>query len=511
VSNKYFDTGSNAPRGEKEMTHRILSAEISHETNTFSILPTTLALYKERRYYRGEEVARALSGTRTEMGAHLDAAKKYGWKLVQPIAAGATPGGKTPAADWAHLSGAVIDACQEGSFDGVLLSLHGAMVTEDRDDAEGDLLRRLRDKLGSKIPIAISLDIHANVSDVMASLANIVIAYRTYPHIDQYERGMEAADLLQRAMDGEIQPRSLVWRAPVLEGLDYGRSQGGPMSRILARADQLRQENPGILAITVCAGFVWGDIPDAGPSVTITADGDASRFQGVAEELVKDIWETRREITVPLYTLREAMNEAGKESNDGRPLILADFTDNPGSGGYGDSVRLLESMVQADVKNAAFGCVPDPEAARKSIAAGAGREIEITLGARIDPKTYGPPLKVRGTVEHVSDGKFVAQGPMNKGVTISMGPTAVLRCGGVRMLVTTHNFQVYDLQVFLSQKIDPRACSVVAVKSWHHFRAAFEPISRKVMLVDSGGLASRDLKRFTYHRVRRPIYPLDLE
>lgn len=493
------------------MARKILSAEISHETNTFSILPTTLSLYKARRYYRREEIAKALSGTRTEIGAHLDAAKKFGWDLVQPIAAAATPGGKTPAEDWAHLSGAVLEACQEGPFDGVLLSLHGAMVTEDQDDAEGDLLRRLREKLGPEVPIAISLDIHANVSDAMGRLANIVIAYRTYPHIDQYERGMEAADLLLRTMNGEVRPRSVVWRAPVLEGLDYGRTQGGPMSRILAHADELRQKNPGVLAISVCAGFVWADIPDAGPSVTLTANGDPSRFKIAAEELMKDVWETRREKTVPLYTLPDAMAEAGKETQEGKPLILADFTDNPGSGGYGDSVRLLEAMINSQLNHAAFGCVPDPEAAQACITAGAGREVEITLGAKIDPKTYGPSLRVRGSVEHVSDGKFIAQGPMSKGVQISMGPTAVLRCGGVRVLITTHNIQVYDLQVFLSQKIDPRACSVVAVKSWHHFRAAFEPISRKVMLADSGGLASRDLKRFTYHKIRRPIYPLDVE
>jgi microcystin degradation protein MlrC len=493
------------------MTRRILSTEISHETNTFSILPTTLDLYKARRYYRGEEIVRAFSGTKTEMGAHLDAARKYGWKLVQPIAAAATPGGKTPAKDWAHLSGAVIEACKEGPFDGVLLSLHGAMVTEDQDDAEGDLLRRLREKLGPDVPIAISLDIHANVSDAMARMANILISYRTYPHIDQYERGLEAADFLQRMMNGEIQPRSRVWRGPVLEGLDYGRTQGGPMSRILVHADHLRQKNPGILAITICAGFVWADIPDAGPSVSITAMGDPSRFQDVAEELMKEVWETRHETTVPLYSLQEAMAEAGKGTKGGRPLILADFTDNPGSGGYGDAVRLLEAMIQANLKNAAFGCVPDPEAAQKCIAAGVGEEVDLALGAKIDPRTYGPSLMVRGTVEQVSDGKFIAQGPMSKGVQLSMGPTAVLRCGGVRVLVTTHNIQVYDLQVFLSQKIDPRACSVVAVKSWHHFRASFEPISRKVMLVDSGGLASMDLKRFTFRKVRRPIWPLNGE
>lgn len=493
------------------MSRRILSAEISHETNTFSVLPTTLDLYKARRYYRGGEIGKVMAGTHTEIGAHLEAAKKFGWDLVQPIAAAATPGAKTPAGDWAHLSGAVLEACREGAFDGVLLSLHGAMVTEDRDDAEGDLLLRLREKIGPQIPVAVSLDLHANVSDGMARLANIVIAYRTYPHVDQYERGMEAAGLLERAMNGEIRPRSLVWRAPVLEGLDYGRTQGGPMSRILAHADQLRGANPEVLAIGICAGFVWADIPDAGPSVTLTVDGQPSRFENVAADLIRDVWETRRETSVPLYTLEEAMAEALGENKEEKPLVLADFTDNPGSGGYGDSVRLLEAMIRADLKNAAFGCVADAEAAQKCIAAGAGRQVEINLGAKIDPRSYGPSLKVRGTVEHVSDGRFIADGPMSKGVRFSMGPTAVLRVGGVRVLVTTHNIQVYDLQVFLSQKIDPRACSVVAVKSWHHFRAAFEPISRKVMLADGGGLASMDLKRFSYRKVRRPVYPLDMD
>jgi len=493
------------------MNRRILSAKISHETNTFSILPTTLDLYKARCYYRGEEIVKAFAGTRAELGAHLDAARKYGWELVQPIAAAATPGGKTPAVAWAHLSGAVIEACSQGPFAGILLALHGAMVTEDQDDAEGNLLLRLREKLGEKIPIAITIDIHANVSNAMARLANIVIAYRSYPHIDQYERATEAADLLQRAMNGEIHPRSLVVRGPLLEGCDYGRTQGGPMSRLIARAEQLRQKETGIHAISICAGFPWADIPDVGPSVTITGDGENPRFKAIAEDLMKEVWETRKEKTVPFYSMQEAMAEAKKEGKGAGPLILADFTDNPGSGGYGDGINLLRAMIEAGLPNAAFGCVPDTEAAQECITAGPGKEVRVALGAKIDPKAYGPSLMVQGTVEHVSDGTFTAQGPMSKGVRFSMGPTAVLRCAGVRVLVTTHNIQVYDPQVFLSQKIDPQSCSVVAVKSWHHFRAAFEPISRGVMLVDSGALVSMDLKRFPYRKVRRPIWPLDLD
>ncbi len=492
------------------MTRRILSAEINHETNTFSILPTTIQSYKARRYYRGEEIKEAMAGTNSEMGAHLDAAKRYGWNLVQPISAHATPAGKTNAGTWAVLSNAIIEACEQGPFDGVLLALHGAMVTENQDDAEGDLLRRLRDRIGLEVPIAITLDLHGNVTDAMARLANIIIAYRTYPHVDIYERAMEAANILQRTMNGEIRPHSLMRRGPLLEGCDYGRTQGGPMSRLIQKADRMKETERGVLAVSLCAGFPWADIPEVGPSVTVTGDGQNPRFQAIAEELLEDVWKTRREKSVQEVSLEEAMAEARRSSaGEGKPLVLADYSDNPGSGGYGDGITLLRAMIEAKLPNAAFACVADPEAAQKCIAAGTRAEVALELGAKVDPKTYGPPLVVRGVVEKISDGVFTCQGPMTKGVRFSLGPTAVLRSGGVRVVVTTSNMQVYDLQVFLTQGIDPRGCTVVAIKSWHHFRASFEPISRKVTLVDSGGLASTDLKRFTFRKVRRPIWPLD--
>jgi microcystin degradation protein MlrC len=495
------------------MSRRILSAEINHETNTFSILPTTLPSYKSRRYYQGDEIKKAMAGTHSEMGAHIDAAKRYGWNLVQPISAHATPAGKTTAEAWAVLSNAVIEACGQGPFDGLLLALHGAMVTEDQDDAEGDLLRRLRARIGPEVPIAMTLDLHGNVTDTMARLANIIIAYRTYPHVDIYERAMEAADLLQRTMNGEIHPYSLMRRGPLLEGCDYGRTTpGGPMSRLIQKADQMKETDRRVLAISLCAGFPWADIPEVGPSVTVTGDGQYPEFQAIAEELMKEVWKTRREKTVKEVSLEEAMAEARNGgAGEGKPLLLADYSDNPGSGGYGDGITLLRAMIEAKLSNAVFACVADPEAVQGCIAAGTGREVTVALGAKIDPQTYGPSLVIRGVVEKVSDGVFTCQGPMTKGVQFSLGTTAVLRSGGVRVLVTASNMQVYDLQVFLTQGIDPRTCTVVAVKSWHHFRASFEPLSRKVMLVDSGGLASMDLKRFTFRKVRRPIWPLDDE
>lgn len=492
------------------MTRRVLSAEIGHETNTFSVLPTTLESYRARLYYRGAEIARAMAGTACEIAAHIDAAERHGWRLVQPIATRATPSGKTTAEAWAQLSGAVIKACDEGPFDGVLLALHGAMVTEDQDDAEGDLLRRLRDRLGDEVPIAITLDLHANVSDEMAALANIVLAYRTYPHVDQYEVAAEAADLLEDAMAGGIRPRATVVRGNVLEGCNHGQTQTGPMVALLDKAARRVAADAGLLAVTVCAGFTLADIAFAGPTVTVVGDGGDERYRAVADELMADIWATRKEITVPTLAIAGGIAAAMAPSAAGAgPLVLADFTDNPGSGGYGDSVRLLGAMIEAGLGNAAFGVIADPAAVANCRAAGEGVEVTLSLGAKVDPAHYGPPLTVTGIVERLSDGAYLCDGPMLTGEARSMGPTAVLRIGGVRVVIATNNQQVTDRQVFLSQGIDPARCAVVALKSAHHFRAAFEPIAREVMLVDSGGLATRDLTKFDFKKLRRPVWPLD--
>jgi peptide/nickel transport system ATP-binding protein len=265
------------------------------------------------------------------------------------------------------------------------------------------------------------------------------------------------------------------------------------------------------LAVAVCAGFVWSDIPEVGPSVTITGNGESPRYRALAQELQEEIWATRDEKTVQPVKIEEAMEKAKSVLPGSKPLIIADYTDNPGSGGYGDGINLLRAMVEADLPNAALASVADPEAARQCVSAGRGAKVKVELGAKIDPRTYGPSLIFDGVVENISDGAYTCEGPMNKGVRFSLGPTAVLRQGGVRVVVATHNHQVYDLQVFRTQNIEPRECSVLAVKSWHHFRAAFEPISSGVLLADSGGLASMDLKRFHYRKVRRPVYPLDLD
>jgi microcystin degradation protein MlrC len=479
-----------------------------HETNTFSRLKTDLDAYRRRYLLFGDEIEPFFRGTRTELGALFDLAPRFGWTVLPAVAANATPSGTVTAETWDRLSGAVIDAARiSGPIDGVVLALHGAMVAETADDAEGALLTRLRAILGPDVPIAITLDLHANVTAEMAANASAIVAYRTYPHIDQYERATQAAELVRRAMAGEIKPRCTVARRPTVEGANGGITQDGPMVEWLARADRHERE-PGVLAVSVHAGFAWSDMADAGPSVAVTTDGGGARGRAIAEDMMDRIWATRAERTVRLLSLDEAMTIARRPDVTGKPLVIADTTDNPGGGGYGDTTGLLRAMLDAGLTEACFAPICDGEAVEAGRRIGRGRRGRIRLGGKVDP-AFGAPIEMEGLVVNLGDGKFVHDGPMYKGTVMNMGPSMVLRLDGIDVIVTTNRLQVTDRQVFLSQGIDPQAKSVIGLKSSHHFRAAYQPIAREVLVVDSGSLCSHDLGRFAYKKLRRPIWPLD--
>ncbi len=485
---------------------RVLVAQVMHETNTFSVLPTDEGAYRRRYLVEGPEIVERFRDTNTELGGVVDAAADFGWTLMPAIAANATPSGKVTGACWAKLRDAVLAAADEGPIDGVCLAMHGAMVSETEDDAEGAMLEALRARLGPDVPIALTLDLHANVSDAMAAHANFIVAFQTYPHVDQRERGREAAGLVEAAMRGRIASVCTIGRPATLDGCNHGRTQEGPMVELECRARAFERE-PGIHVVSVQAGFAWSDVPFAGPSVVVSHAPEAkASAEAIVDELCTYIWETREVTTVSLLPLDRAMAEAKLEGS--APLVIADATDNPGGGGYADATNLLRAMLDAGLDNAAFASIVDPAAVALGEAAGVGAAIEVDLGGHTDPQ-FGPPIACRGIVRHLSDGAFVNDGPMWQGVTMSMGPTMVLGIGGVDVVVCTHRLQTTDLQAFRSQGIEPTGKSVLAVKSSHHFRAAFAPIARKVLVVDSGALCSHDVRRFGFTKLRRPIWPLD--
>jgi microcystin degradation protein MlrC len=355
----------------------------------------------------------------------------------------------------------------------------------------------------------VTLDLHGNITPQMAELANALIAVRTYPHIDYYERAWQGAELLERAMNGEIHPRTVIARRPMLRGLDGGRTQTGPMRELIDRGEALEREGKA-LVVSVCAGFTAADIHDIGPSVTVTVDGDSAAGQAIAEEFMDHAWATRTFTSVKHHTIAEAVAYAkAGEADAEKPLVMADVTDNPGSGHYGDSTGLLRAMVEADLRNAVFYALYDPQAARDGQAIGVGNTGTISLGGKHDPAAGGPPLSLTGRVAALTDGRFRKFGPMGGGVWADLGLSMVFRVGGVDIVVITNNTQATDTAQLTSLGIDPTRAATIAVKSNHHFRAAFQPLAREVITVDGGGLGAVILRQGGFRRVRRPIWPLD--
>ena len=488
---------------------RVLTARFMHETNTFSRVPTDMAMIRRRDFHLENEMPAAFRGTRSAVGAAFEAADKYGWTLVHPVSANPNPSGTVTDDAFETVTGMILDAVDaKGPIDGALLHLHGAMVSDSYEDAEGEFLARLRQRVGPNVPVVVTLDLHANVTQKMADNANALIAYRTYPHIDYYERAWQGAELLERAMRGEIRPKTVIARRPMLYGLDHGRTQRGPMAELIARGEALEQSGEA-LVVSICAGFSRANIRDVGPSVTVTVDGSPARAQTIAEEFMDYAWQTRDFTTVKLLSLAEAVALARRGVTGDKPLVVADYTDNPGGGGYGDATASLKGLVEARIDNVAFHAICDPEGVQQGMRAGVGAKTTLALGGKTDPAMGGGPLNLEGEVVCLTNGRFVAYGPMGGGVERNYGPSMVFRVGGIDVIVITNNGQATDLTQFTSLGVDPTRYSTVAVKSMQHFRAAFEPIAREVVLVDTGALCSEIYTPELFTRVRRPIWPLD--
>ncbi|MGE5269125.1 MAG: M81 family metallopeptidase [Thiohalocapsa sp.] len=491
---------------------RVLTGRFMHETNTFSVQKTGMDVWRRRDFHRDNEIPAAFRGTRSALGATFEAADKYGWTLIHPVSANANPSGIVTDDAFEEIGGLILGAAEtQRPIDGVLLHLHGAMVVESYEDGEGELLARLRSILGPDVPIIVTLDLHANVTAQMAESASALIAFRTYPHVDMYERAWQGAELLERAMQGEVKPRTVIARRPMIYGLDRGRHQEGPMAELIARGEALEAEGSA-LAVSICAGFSRSNIRDVGPSVTVTVDATAvEAAQAIAEEFMEHAWATRDYESFTLLPVAEAVARAKQGQPGDKPLVIADYTDNPGGGGYGDATALLQGLIEAGVERVALHAICDPQAAQDAMRAGIG-PATLALGGKTDPAMGGGPLSLTGEITHLSNGRFIAYGPMGGGVERDYGPSAVFRVGGpsgIDIIIITNNGQAVDLAQFTSLGIDPTRYATVCVKSMQHFRAAFEPIAREVVLVDTGALCAEIYTPELFDKVRRPVWPLD--
>jgi microcystin degradation protein MlrC len=383
-------------------------------------------------------------------------------------------------------------------------------------------LQTVRDTVGPGIPIVATLDLHANISPRMVELADVLIGYDTYPHVDMAERGEEACAVMARLLRGDVRPTPVLRKPPLLPTSQRMTTGRMPMRSIMERAPSM-EEDPRVINVTVAGGFPPSDTADAGFGIVVTTHDDPQLAAELADTLAAEAWALRDGFLGGVATFEHAADliAAGDQDDDldraaSGPLVLVDIADNPWTGGPGDSVELVRLLFANRVRDAAVALVRDPEVVQEAIKAGPGGQIAVDLGGKIDC-LHGDPLPVRAHVKLLSDGHYLNDGPMMAGLAVDLGPSALLLCRpqnddetpSVEVLVTTRAETPIDLNVFRSRGVDPTRRRVLALKGKGHFRAAFEPIARRVVLVEGPGITGADLSRLTFRKVRRPIWPLD--
>lgn len=485
---------------------KVFLAMLSHETNTFSNVPTDRAQFEARDLRYGGEIVEAYRGTGTCLGGMIRAAERLGATLVPSVAAAASPAGRVTRDIYEHVKQRMLaDLQAAGRLDGVLLDLHGAMVPEGIDDGEGDILAAVRRLVGPDVPIAVTLDFHGNLGRDMVAQADLLHGYRTYPHVDMAERGAEAVERLAQVIGGRIKPTAAWRKPPLMPPLGRQGTARGPMRRLYDLADEM-EKDPKVISVSVFAGFPHADIPDAGLGIYVVTDDDPALAERLAGRLERVAWEHRTEFLHTALPVEDAVARALRAP--GRPIVLADMADNTGGGAAGDGTEILRELLRVGARSAVVACIWDAAAVRRCIEAGVGARVTLEIGGKVDDR-HGAPLPVTGTVRTLSDGRFVHRGPMMTGLPGRLGPTAVLDIDDVKVILITYRWQTLDPEMIRFVGIDPLAEKILVVKSTIHYRAAFEPIAAEIIEVDAPGLSSSNLSRFDFQRIRRPIFPLD--
>ena len=490
------------------MTH-IAIAGILHETNTFAPDHTHLDAFARQIPHEGDDLLRHMRDTPTAMGGALEGLARAGYTAIPLLYAAAMPSGIVTHDAYDTLVNILLDRLRAAlPLDGVLLVLHGAMVAEGQDDCEGDILARVRGVVGADCPVVSTLDMHANVSPAMVQHANALVAYDQNPHLDTYERGLEAAEILRRILEDGLRPRAALAHPPLLLSALTTWTEQPPLRPMHERAQQMERD-PRVVNVSIIGGFAYADTPFSGVSAIVTTMGDRALAQSLADELARIAWDNRSAALHNGVSVDEAVRRAMQAPRG--PVVLADVGDNIGGGSPGDGTVLLRALLDADAQDAAV-IITDPQAVAQAIAAGVGATVEMHVGGKADT-FHGTPVWLSGRVERLTDGHYMIEGRDHfaamSGQEVHMGRCAVLHCGGVRVVLNERKTPPGHLNQWRSQGIQPEAQRILVAKSAVAFRGAYAPVAAEMIEVDTPGLCAADLKRFTHRKVIRPIYPLD--
>jgi microcystin degradation protein MlrC len=494
--------------------HRPLIAigSIMHESDTFNPSKTELRDFTLRRTTPREQALEESSKSNDEISGYIEGARRYDIDLFPVLMASATPKGPVSDDAFNTLTRDLIAQLKAAPhLDGLLLALHGAMVAESYTDADTEILRRLRQAFGRDFSIVVTHDFHANVSEDLVRLSTALLTYKENPHLDTRDRGIQAARIMSGIVQGHFRPVQAIAKPPMIYNIVYQNTGREPLKPIVDESRRLEQ-NPKILAASVSGGYQFADVPAMGPSVIVVTDNDAELARREAERLSDMLWATRDHLKLDLPDAASAVRQA--MAAEKFPVTLIDMGDNIGGGSAGDGTFLLSELL----KQHATGWVvvlTDPEAVQTAIGLGVGQSFDAMVGGKTD-RFHGDPVHVRGIVKSLHDGRYVENEVRHGGERYhDQGLTAVIEADGSTrdvqnlLMVTTKREMPFSIQQLVSCGISPGRQRILTAKGVIAPLAAYEPVSAILIPVDTPGLTAVNPSRYTFRRIRRPLFGID--
>jgi microcystin degradation protein MlrC len=486
------------------MAARIAVAGFLHESNTFHPRLTDREAFARQTLVFGSDWVREWGDSHHEVAGFLRELQESGYQAEPLFLGWATPGGPVDDVVFEEVADYFCRQLQGGSYDALLLALHGAMVTPRFADADAELLRRIRRVVGQDFPLAVTFDLHGNLPESITELSPLAVAYRTNPHVDQYECGRRAARLLLRQLRGEIHPVAAIAKPPVIISLARQDTSRPPLAAYFEGIRSAEQQS-GVLAVSFLLGFPYADVPQMGPSFLAVTDADRDLAQRLVVELSERLWNERAAMQAELPDATEAVRQALSATRT--PVILVDFGDNVGGGSAADGTVLLAELLRQGARESLV-CLYDPEAVQQCQRAGTGATLTLTVGGKTDA-WHGSPVTVTGRVRLLHPGTYEESEARHGGMRVHrMGWTALLEMDGGNLLVlTSERHPPFSLGQLTCLGIEPRQLRIIVVKGAIAWKAAYMPIAGTVIEVDTPGLTTVNVRRLQYRRIR-PMYPL---
>lgn len=485
---------------------RVAVASFEYEGNSLSLRVERREDFERKGLVFGDAILAFSEGKKTALAGGIEIISGASMQVVPIVAAKGGAGGHVDEGFFQDLLSQIAAGIREAMpLDGVYFSLHGAMICSEETDPEGAILERLRSIVSADLPIAVSLDLHAHVSDRMVEHADVIVGYETYPHVDAYETGKKAASLLVRTINGEIKPVTRIRKYnaifPVLGGATL---EGEPMAQVAMHARKAEGDGRALSA-SYFPVQPWLDMADVGITGMAVTDAEPEAAESLAQEILDAMWSIRHDFELDAMTASEAVQAA--LTSDARTTLLVDAPDSIGGGAAGDCPRLLAAIIEHGLHVPSALSIYDPHSAARAFEIGTGAEAEFEVGAWLDTR-WQKPVSVTATVESLHDGRFVYSGGPAANLENTLGPTAVLRIGGLQLLCASHAAYEHMDEHYAACGIDTKTCRLVSYKNLMNFRKLLAEDVDFIAIHGPGGTPLR-LQDVAWQNRKEPFWPQD--